>query len=96
MNGKQLYNQAMGAMMRLAGMLTCEQAAAHLSEFLDGELDPRTARLLEKHLATCKGACPDLADFERALRSALRARGAAPAPPRLEARVQEILKTYRG
>lgn len=44
----------------LAGVpLTCWHAREQVSEYLDGAVDPETAALLERHLATCP-TCPPL------------------------------------
>lgn len=40
--------------------MRCTDARLLVSEYLDGELDPATARQLEEHLRTCP-SCPPLA-----------------------------------
>jgi RNA polymerase sigma-70 factor (ECF subfamily) len=39
--------------------LRCWEARRHISDYLDGELDPAVARTVEKHLETCP-TCPPL------------------------------------
>jgi RNA polymerase sigma-70 factor (ECF subfamily) len=39
--------------------LSCPEARALVSDYIDGELDPATARTLENHLQTCPN-CPPL------------------------------------
>jgi len=40
--------------------MRCMEARLLVSEYIDGDLDPATARQLEEHLATCR-SCPPLA-----------------------------------
>ena len=40
-------------------MISCQAARAAVSDYIDGELDPALARLLEDHLRTC-ATCPPL------------------------------------
>ena len=39
--------------------MPCWDARQHVSEYLDGDLDPATATLIETHLGTCP-TCPPL------------------------------------
>lgn len=39
--------------------LDCAQARSLVSDYIDGELEPETARLLERHLDGCRN-CPPL------------------------------------
>jgi anti-sigma factor (TIGR02949 family) len=69
----------------------CREAAAHLYEFLDGELTADAATRIRAHLAAC-AHCVGLFDFETAylrfLEARTRARGA---PPHLRQRILEQL-----
>ena len=59
-------------------MITCQAARAAVSDYIDGELDPALARLLEEHLRTC-GTCPPLYAALVAVRRRLRETVTAPA-----------------
>ncbi|TVP78883.1 MAG: mycothiol system anti-sigma-R factor [Gemmatimonadales bacterium] len=77
----------------LEGGLTCQEAADHLQEWLDSELDEEMAARVGVHLETCARCYPRLA-FERAFREAVeRAARAEKAPPDLKARVLQALES---
>lgn len=64
--------------------LACAEIDGLLTAFVDGELPPPSARLVERHLESC-AACRGIAEEERALVEAMRARLQAirmPAPLR--------------
>ena len=46
------------------GMISCDEAAARLFEYLDGELDGVSAEEVRRHLEICK-ACYPRAQFEK-------------------------------
>lgn len=77
----------------LQGGVTCREAADHLQEWLDSELDEEMAARVGVHLETCARCYPRLA-FERAFREAVeRAARAEKAPPDLKARVLQALES---
>ncbi|GAC1530352.1 MAG: hypothetical protein NVS3B12_04800 [Acidimicrobiales bacterium] len=41
-------------------MLSCPEARAHISDYIDGDLDPATAHAVDEHLGSCT-TCPPLA-----------------------------------
>ena len=44
----------MRGMFAMMGLPTCEEVEKFAYDFLDGALDPKTARKVERHLKTCK------------------------------------------
>ena len=76
--------------MRFGVHLDC---GADLMRYLDGDLDPVEAFLVEEHLERCE-ECRRRARFERALLDGLRARLAGVAsPPALRARIRSLVTT---
>ncbi len=74
-------------------MMGCQAARAAVSDYIDGELDPALARMLEEHLRTC-GTCPPLYAALVSVRRRLRATVTAPAADagaRMAARVRTQL-----
>lgn len=70
-------------MMKSMGMISCEDALAHLWEFLDGELPPEDEAAVKKHLDVCNRCYPHY-DFQRAyFEYVRRVRGREHAPPSL-------------
>lgn len=64
-----------------------------LMRYLDGDLDPVEAFLVDEHLERCE-ECRRRARFERALLDGVRARLAAVAsPPALRARIRSLVTT---
>lgn len=57
MNGMSYWGRFIGwVRRRLRGrrkMMTCQEQVALLAEYLEGTLDPKTARALEQHLDGC-------------------------------------------
>lgn len=43
----------MGIKQKFTRSYSCEQALVHLQGYLDGEVDPKIARKVAKHLADC-------------------------------------------
>ena len=73
-------------------MIGCEEALEKLFEYLDGELDPASARQIETHLEVCK-RCYPRAQFERSFLEALaQTHGTAAATPELRARILAALE----
>lgn len=73
--------------------MTCEDVLRELLAYLDREVDPDTAALIDRHLQSCRG-CFSRAEFERKLKGHLEASGEKPAPERLRARVKGILDKF--
>ncbi|TVR64000.1 MAG: hypothetical protein EA422_07625 [Gemmatimonadales bacterium] len=75
------------------GGLTCQEAAARVYEWLDGELDADMHDRVGEHLTTCAHCYPFL-QFEDAFRRALQRVGAHPvrAPSDLGDRVRQSLR----
>ncbi len=72
-------------------MITCRELAELLLEFVSDQLPPERRDPIEQHLGRCS---PCLAYFEsyRILVEVTRRLPAAPLPPRLEQRLQTILR----
>ncbi len=64
---------------REIGGLTCRDVLAHLSEYLDGELDDATVARVHRHLRDCD-QCTRFGGRFGALLTDLRARLTAPVP----------------
>ena len=79
-------------MLKMMGMIPCEEALARLWDFLDGELDASDEAAVRKHLEICNRCYPQY-DFQRAyFEFARRLREGATAPPELRRRLfQRIL-----
>lgn len=74
--------------------LTCSEVLADLSAYLDGELAPARAGMIEAHVGECQACATFGADFSRLL-AAVRARMAAPEtlPTDVEARLAAVLRS---
>lgn len=73
--------------------VSCEEALRRLYEFLDGELDARSAREVRRHIELCEGCHPQVrltTDFHDALHRA--ARGQPVCPESLRRKVGEMLR----
>jgi anti-sigma factor (TIGR02949 family) len=76
----------------MEGGVSCQEAADHLYEWLDGELDPEMARRVGTHLEVCARCYPVLV-FERSFRDAVaRVAREEEAPPALKRRVLRELE----
>jgi anti-sigma factor (TIGR02949 family) len=73
--------------------MSCEEVLRQLFAYLDRELDPRTAALIDRHIEACRG-CYTRAAFERKLKARLRGAAEKPAPARLRERVKDILDKF--
>ena len=70
--------------------LLCREAFEHLSEFIDGELDPDTCRCVQDHIQDCKPCVAFLRTLQKSVHFCKQAgTGAAPA---LEAREKKQLE----
>lgn len=79
-------------MLKMTGMMPCEEALARLWDFLDGELDASEEAAVRKHLEICHRCYPQY-DFQRAyFEFTRRLRDRESAPPELRRRLfQRIL-----
>lgn len=81
--------------------LRCADARSRVGDYLDGEVDEPTARVLEQHLRDCP-TCPPLVAGLVGTTNALRAGGGSlrdpdsVLPPELAARVAALLESARG
>jgi len=74
-------------------MITCEEAAQQLYEYLDGELSPGDYSKIKLHLELCRNCCHRF-DFEEILRSLIRSKARS---EKLPAHLKEsILKEIEG
>jgi anti-sigma factor (TIGR02949 family) len=73
--------------------VTCEEVLKHLIAYLDRETDAHTAAEIERHLEQCR-SCFSRAEFERRLKSRLRAAGSRTAPERLRARIKKLVDEF--
>jgi anti-sigma factor RsiW len=78
--------------------LRCWEARRHISEYLDGELEPAVARTVEKHLETCP-TCPPLYAALVGTTNALHASSSRDpntvVPPNLAERLNKLSATDR-
>jgi anti-sigma factor RsiW len=72
-------------------MITCRELAELLMEFLSDQLPPERRDPIEKHLGCC-APCLAYAESYRILVEVTRRLPVAPIPPRLEQRLQTILR----
>ncbi|GAC1320532.1 MAG: hypothetical protein NVSMB16_15710 [Acidimicrobiales bacterium] len=70
-------------------MLSCSEARALVSDYIDGDLDPATALAVDEHLASCT-TCPPLAKALIGLLAELRH---LPEQPPAEAWLTDLLTT---
>jgi anti-sigma factor (TIGR02949 family) len=73
--------------------IACDEALAHLFEFLDHELDEQHHREMEQHLRVCR-ACFSRVEFEKALKQRLFDNGREQTPPGLQERIRKLLAGY--
>ena len=66
----RLKGQAPAEGAGMEGGVSCQEAAEHLYEWLDGELDPGMAQRVGTHLEVCARCYPVLV-FERSFRDAV-------------------------
>jgi mycothiol system anti-sigma-R factor len=72
---------------------SCEEALERIFEWLDGELDPESARRIGAHLEVC-ARCYPMVKFERSFRSALdRACRCEGIPDEVESGVMKALES---
>jgi anti-sigma factor (TIGR02949 family) len=65
----------------------------HLVAYLDREIDAHTAAEIERHFEDCRG-CFSRAEFERKLKTHVRAAGSRTAPERLRARIKALVEKF--
>jgi anti-sigma factor (TIGR02949 family) len=73
--------------------IACDEALAHLFEFLDHELDEQQHAEMEQHLRTCR-ACYSRAEFEKALKQRLSESAREKTPSGLRDRIKKLLADY--
>lgn len=76
--------------MGVGGEIDCEEIAAHLYTFLDGELDEEACAQIRVHLANCNG-CAEVVGFEEELRIVIRSKLVEPCPDALRQRIEQLL-----
>lgn len=73
----------------------CGDAQDQIYQYLDSELDEKTALAVRGHLDDCDG-CFDSFDFERRLKMVIRTCLTEDMPETLEARVRELIRRETG
>lgn len=78
-------------MLKMMGMIPCEEALARLWDFLDGELETLEEAAVQRHLAICNRCYPQY-DFQRAyFELTRRMRDQESAPPGLRRRLFQMI-----
>lgn len=81
-------------MFRMMGLPTCEEVDQFAYDFLEGRLDPKTTRGVERHLKTCKNCQRFMVSYRK-----IRALGQSPLTitldPEFKERVLEYLSKRR-
>jgi anti-sigma factor (TIGR02949 family) len=67
----------------------CEEAIRHLLEYLDHECEGQTHEVIDQHLSDCQ-ACYSRMEFEKRLRSQLKAAGGQAVPDSLKNRIDKL------
>lgn len=90
-DGQRVDPASGGSAMDDVEMIPCEEALRLVHDYLDGELDGTPERQVRKHFEAC-GRCYPHLRLETAYREAMRrAASGENAPPKLKARVLELL-----
>lgn len=71
----------------------CEEAIAHLFDYLYGELDADKRTYISRHLEECRG-CYSRAEFERLLRKKVADLADEPVPATLQRRLEALLNQF--
>jgi anti-sigma factor (TIGR02949 family) len=79
--------------MKRVKIIGCEEALAHLLEYLDRELGAGTQHQVEHHLDVCK-SCFSRAEFERRLKAKLRETGRQPVGEAFQERIKTLLRRF--
>jgi anti-sigma factor (TIGR02949 family) len=79
--------------MKRVKTVGCEEALAHLLEYLDQELGASRHHEVEHHLEVCK-SCFSRAEFERRLKTKLREAGRQPAGEAFHERIKTLLRRF--
>ena len=74
---------------------TCLQVFERLSDYLDRELDPAEAGLVDAHLALCEVCASEYAFEDRLLRGIRSKLAGITAPPELRRRIERLLAGAR-
>lgn len=81
----------MRGLVRRQKRLSCPQVVALLSDWLEGDLDARSAAAVRAHLA----GCPGCTAYVGQLRAAVQALGALPPPLPDAALCDELVQAFR-
>ncbi len=79
--------------MKRVKTIGCEEALAHLLEYLDQEVGATIRRQVDHHLEACR-SCFSRAEFERRLKNKLRTAGREPAGEFFQERIKTVLKRF--
>lgn len=74
-------------------MIDCHQVEKQLYEFLDKELDQRSAEEFQKHLELCR-VCFNHVQFEQMMRDHLKKTTHHVCPSKVRKRIQNLLDQY--
>ena len=76
-------------MFRMMGIPTCEDLDQFSYDFLEGHLDLKTTRKVERHLKACKNCQKFMVSYRK-----LRALGKMPLTPSLDSEFKEKMMEY--
>lgn len=79
--------------MSEAEITSCEEALRVLARHLDGDLDDRTIREVERHLSVCR-SCYSRWEFERRLKESVAKLGSESVPTGVADRVQALIRRF--
>ncbi len=79
----------MKLMFRMMGLPTCQEVEEFAYDFLDGKLDEKTLRAVEKHLRFCKSCRRFIESYRR-----MRAAGSLRKAPSLDPEFKEKMFQY--
>ena len=69
--------------------IACEEALKNLLEYLDREIDTEQSQQMDRHLSTCR-SCYSRMEFEKRLRSHVKAAGKQEVSERLKSRIDRL------
>ncbi len=79
--------------MKRVKTIGCEEALAHLLEYLDQEVGATVRRQVDHHLEACR-SCFSRAEFERRLKDKLRMAGREPVGESFQERIKTLVKRF--
>lgn len=79
--------------MKRVKTIGCDEALAHLLEYLDQEVKGPTRQQVDQHLEACRN-CFSRAEFERRLKGKLREAGRQPAGESFQERIKTLVKRF--